>query len=153
MLSLFSISCSDDDSNNNGFYQVIEHTKQSDSCSGDFIDVENDFEFFKIKEQSFFGMPVETLYECETNDESSCDMEYGSWLAESSWSSGYDGTCSVGKTEYDISSDSDGVTITKTTRSATLTLKSGEECDTDLADKYDSDLECETIEITRADRL
>lgn len=153
MLSIVLISCGDDD-NHNGFYKTSKYEIQENSCSGDFKAIENDeYHFFKIKKESFFGMPIDTMYKCENSDEKSCNSESGTWLSESSYSSGFKDSCNIGKTTYEIKSDSDGIKITKTQKSAKLTLKSGEECDTDLADKYESKLDCESIEIREANRL
>ena len=151
MVSIFIISCSDD--NNNGFYETTKYEIQKNSCSGDFTPVKDDsFHFFKIKQESFFGISVDTIYKCKNNNESSCETEYGTWLAESSYSSGGK-ICHMGKTFYEIDSDSDGIKIIKTTKSAELTFENPDDCDLDFIDKYEDKLKCDTIEIREGKRL
>ena len=173
VLVLFSatlfFACDDDGpagAEYNGLYQTTlsqERTSCSELDPWTPLDIMEPY--FRLEAQSFFGTPIIGWIACTGPTVDTCENDTidlmntftkkdGVWQQYMTTSSSGGGTtCFLTYRQGIPALTETGLTITVTRWEGEITLEAGEECDTDLVDKYFDELECAQMEYLEATRL
>ncbi len=165
---LLLTACDDDPrsgSEYNGFYQVTVYQERASCGDGEaWLDTDPVEPYFKLEAQSFFGTPIIGWISCDGSTADTCDDDTidlmntfsrkdGVWQQYMTTSSGSGGTCWLTWRQGLPALTETGLTITVTHREAEITLEAGEECDTELVDKYWNQMDCVGMSRLEATRL
>ena len=138
-----------------GTYEVQSHTRTEMTCDGAGEAVE-ETEFFALELDNFFGASILGWHDCTsaTSCEEAASLtrsfirEGGEWTLRSTFAAGFD-TCEGTIEEGTVIETDEGVEIEIRSFTGSITLESGEECDTDVVDAHADELSCTTLEIIR----
>ncbi len=170
LLALTLLAACDDDpragSEYDGFYQVTLSQERAACGEEDpWTATEPDEPYFKLVAQSFFGTPIIGWISCSGATEDTCEDDTidlmntfarkdGVWQQYASSSSGTEGSpCWLTLRQGLPALTEAGISITVTRWEGEFTLEAGEECDTDLVDKYLDRMDCTGMEYLEATRL
>ncbi|MBU1534828.1 hypothetical protein KKF84_05880 [Myxococcota bacterium] len=157
---LGSVGCDDDSpagSEYNGTYELISHQESATCETPEWTDVEITDPYFRLHAESFFGTPIIAWNECTGNTDDTCDDSIdlmstftridGQWvqyMATSSFNG--ESICLVTLRRGILEETDTGVIWNVTTKTGTLTVETEEECDPDLAQSREDELECSDLE-------
>ena len=166
-LALGSIACGSDDEGSSGtsaaalegIYEVSAHTHNLTDCdsAGEAV---SEYSHFELRRgESFLGAASLEMFECQ--GESNCDMDVSTvtffqdgarWRLESSYASGSDDLCSVGKNIATLEATDGGARIEQRSYRGSITTPAGQDCLDQEADDHMSALSCE-LEVIEGTKL
>ncbi|MFC1654647.1 hypothetical protein ACFL2F_02475 [Myxococcota bacterium] len=154
-------ACGGDGSDFEGTYEVTKHTLNDTACDVEGPEVTGGDAFFKLQMGDLMGFAILEYYSCTSATE--CE-EYsdlfksfaklqGKWRIETQMASGWDTECNISEAQGVLEKTDLGVKLEIRTTQAAITLTGTEECDTDLVDKYSSQMVCGEYEVIEATKL
>lgn len=157
-LSLGLIACGSDDEGDSGtsaaalegIYEVSAHTQNLTDCDS-AGEVVSEYTHFELRRgESFLGVASLEMFECQ--EATSCDMDASTvtffqdgarWRLESSYASGSNDLCSVGKNIASLEATDGGARIEQRSYRGSITIPAGQDCLDQEADDHMSALSCE----------
>jgi hypothetical protein len=159
-LALGLVACGSDDDGGSGasvaalegIYEVSTHTQNLADCDspGDAV---SEYTHFELRRgESFLGIANVEMFECQDASASSCEMDFSSasffqdgssWRVETSYASGSDDLCSVGKNTAVLEATDGGARIERRSYHGSITTPAGQDCLVQEADDHMDALSCE----------
>lgn len=164
MLAAGLTACGGDDDGGGDFvgtYEVTKHTLNDTGCDAEGPAVTDGDAFFKLQMGDIMGFPILEYYSCTSATECEPDSDLfksfakigGEWSIQTQVASGFDPECNLSEITGPLQKTELGVKLELRTTQATITLSGGEECDTDLVDKYSDQMVCGQYEVLEATKL
>ncbi|MGM0597028.1 MAG: hypothetical protein ACQES9_08325 [Myxococcota bacterium] len=167
MVAAVVLSACDDDSKPgskyNGLYELVVFQSKLDCESSEWTDLEISEPYFYLEAQSFLGYDIIAWMDCSDADESSCEdsvnltdsfvKKDGVWQQYMTSSSYSAGNCYLSYTRAVLEFTETGISWESVSKSGTTTVDNEDECEPELAEEIEDELECDEIEYYEADRL
>lgn len=164
--ALFMSACSDDDqpgTEYNGLYELTVHQTKSDCSAPTWTEETITEPYFRLEAQSFFGAAILGWSDCPTADVESCEgsismtssfvLKDGVWQQYMTTSSYYNGNCDLSYRSAILEETETGISWEAVTKSGTLTVAEEDDCEPELAEQRESELDCQAMSYWEADQL
>jgi len=153
LFCLFLPACGGDDGSDfAGFYQVAKHTLNDTSCDAEGPEVTGGEDYFKLEMGDLLGFPILQYFPCTSATE--CEgadffftKMHGDWIMQVTSSYELNDECHLQETTGSLSGTELGVSIEVKSSPAVVTVAGGEECDPDLVDTYQDQMQCSEYEV------
>lgn len=142
-----------DESDFEGVYQVTKHTLNDASCDAEGPEVTDGEAYFKLETGDLMGFPILQYFPCTsaTECEGFADFFFtkmhGDWIMQVTSSYEMNNECHLEENSGSLSGTELGVGIEVKTSQAVVTPSGGEECDPDLVDTYQEQMQCNEYEV------
>jgi hypothetical protein len=142
-----------------GTYQVTKHTLNDAACDTEGPEVTDGETHFKLEMGEFFGFPILQYFPCSSATECDDVADFafaklrGDWVIQATSSYEYGGECHLGEVIGSLDGTELGVSIEEKTSEASITPSGGEECDPDLVEKYQEQMQCTEYEVVEGTLL
>ncbi|MDA3863005.1 MAG: hypothetical protein PF689_03970 [Deltaproteobacteria bacterium] len=167
MATAIVLSGCDDDSKPgsefNGLYELVVYQSKSDCESSEWTDLEITEPYFYLEAQNFLGYNIIAWMDCSDADESSCEdsvsltdsfaKKDGVWQQYMTSSSYSEGNCYLSYTRAVLETTETGISWESVSKSGMTTVDNEDDCEPELAEEIEDELECEEIEYFEADSI
>jgi len=147
------------ESNFEGVYQVTKHTLNDAACDAEGPDVTGGETHFKLETGDLMGFPILQYFPCTsaTECEGAGDFFFtkmqGDWIMQVQSSYELNDECHLEDTQGSLNGTELGVSIEVKTSQAAITPSGGEECDPELVDTYQDQMQCTEYEVVEGTLL
>jgi len=150
---LFLAACGGDSGSDfEGTYEVTKHTLNDASCDAEGPAVTGGEAYFKLEMGELFGFPILQYFPCTSATEcEGADFFFtkmrGDWIMQVTSSYELNDECHLQETTGSLSGTELGVSIEVKSSQAVITPSASEECDPDLVDTYQEQMQCSEYEV------
>jgi hypothetical protein len=136
-----------------GTYEVTKHTLNDAACDAEGPDVTDGETHFKLETGDLFGFSILQYYPCSSATECEGISDFffsklgGEWIIQVTSSYELNDECHLEETTGSLDGTELGVRIEVKSSQAVITPSGGEECDPDLVDKYQDQMQCTEYEV------